>query len=76
MLHFTVCAYIAINNHRRVINSRVIFGDMYISRVISEHCDWSTEKMRQLDLCGFNLSTPTANSPKILSVTFSNFTFK
>ena len=28
-------------------NSRVIFGDMYISRVRSEHCDWSTEKMRQ-----------------------------
>ena len=25
-------------------NSRVIFGDMYISRVRSEHCNWSTEK--------------------------------
>ena len=58
-LHFTVCAYIVINNHFQMINSQVIFGDMYISRVKSEHCDWSTENMRQLDVCSFNLSMPT-----------------
>ena len=59
-LHFTGCIYIAVNNCREKHTSEFVFGDMYVSHVRSEHCDWSTctEKMRQLDLCGFNLSVP------------------
>ena len=49
---------IAINNRRREKVPDDKFGDVYISCVRSEHCDWSTENMRQLDLCGFNLSAP------------------
>ena len=47
---------------------------MYILRVRSEHCDWSTENMRQLDLCSFNLSDPIQFCMQALqNVTFSNF---
>ena len=48
----------AINNRRREKVPDDKFGDVHISRVRSEHCDWSTENMRQLDLCGFNLLAP------------------
>ena len=37
-----------------MINNRVVFRVMYVSCVGFKHCDWSTENMRQLDLCGFN----------------------
>ena len=49
---------IAINNRHREKVPDDKSGDMYISHVRSEHCDWSTENMRQLDLCHFNLSVP------------------
>ena len=49
---------IAINNRRQEKVPDDKFGDVYISCGRSEHCDWSTENMRQLDLCGFNLSAP------------------
>ena len=65
---------IAINNRPREKVPDDKFGDMYISHVRSEHCDWSTENMRQLDLCSFNLSDPIQFCMQALqNVTFSNF---
>ena len=65
---------ITINNRPREKVPDDKFGDMYISRVRSEHCDWSTENMRQLDLCSFNLSDPIQFCMQALqNVTFSNF---
>ena len=71
VLHFTVCAYIAINNRRReklpdqMINSRVIFGDMYISRVRSDNQHNSEQTVQQI-----NYSNCSSQHEKFLAVNY------
>ena len=56
-------------NHARDLVFREI---VYVSRVRTEHFDWATANIRQLDLCGFSLPA----HPKCLSRTANLKHFK